>query len=105
MDTITATENDTDLAALTIDWDSMSDADLAAIMAGDDLLASLMATAHYSARHPEPPAPVTTFVAGEERPGKWVNCSRCHGQGNIGHYRHVAHGVCFRCGGAGKVRA
>lgn len=30
-------------------------------------------------------------------------CSRCKGAGHIDHYLHVAHGVCFKCGGEGKV--
>jgi DnaJ-class molecular chaperone len=28
-------------------------------------------------------------------------CSRCKGTGNTGH--RVAHGICFKCGGSGKV--
>jgi uncharacterized phage protein len=30
-------------------------------------------------------------------------CPRCQGTGHIDHYLHVAHGVCFKCGGSGKV--
>lgn len=29
-------------------------------------------------------------------------CSRCNGAGHFNCYRHVANGVCFRCGGNGR---
>lgn len=29
-------------------------------------------------------------------------CKRCQGSGEIKSYRHVANGVCFKCGGYGK---
>lgn len=32
-----------------------------------------------------------------------VPCPKCGGQGTIDGYRHIQHGKCFRCGGAGRV--
>lgn len=31
--------------------------------------------------------------------GNFHNCKRCHGAGVFPEYRHVSHGICFRCGG------
>ncbi len=47
----------------------------------------------------------------EEREVKmeWVKnapkkkCSRCKGKGYLAAYMHVAHGVCYKCGGDGEV--
>ncbi len=33
-----------------------------------------------------------------------VDCFKCSGKGFIEGFGHVANGVCFRCGGAGKLR-
>lgn len=30
-------------------------------------------------------------------------CTRCNGKGRIGHYNHIDDGICFACGGSGKV--
>jgi RecJ-like exonuclease len=30
-------------------------------------------------------------------------CDRCGGKGHIDHWAHVANGVCFACGGSGKL--
>lgn len=32
-----------------------------------------------------------------------MNCGKCGGTGNLPSYRHVAGGVCFRCGGNGRA--
>ena len=32
-----------------------------------------------------------------------VPCGRCGGKGRLDCYRHVANGVCFACGGVGRV--
>lgn len=32
-------------------------------------------------------------------------CGKCNGKGRIREYGHVADGVCFECGGTGKVEA
>ncbi len=34
---------------------------------------------------------------------KCFDCPRCEGKGEIAAFRNVAGGVCFRCGGSGKV--
>lgn len=31
------------------------------------------------------------------------DCPKCEGHGKIGAYNHVMAGVCFKCGGSGKV--
>ena len=31
------------------------------------------------------------------------DCPKCEGHGKIGAYSHVMLGVCFKCGGSGKV--
>jgi len=30
-------------------------------------------------------------------------CGKCDGTGRLGHYGHIANGVCFDCGGSGKI--
>lgn len=30
-------------------------------------------------------------------------CGKCNGTGELRQYMHIAHGVCFTCGGTGKV--
>ena len=32
-----------------------------------------------------------------------ANCAKCNGTGRLGHYGHIANGVCFDCQGTGKV--
>ena len=34
---------------------------------------------------------------------KTTACPRCSGKGNIPEYGFIAEGVCFRCGGSGRV--
>ena len=32
-----------------------------------------------------------------------ATCPKCNGTGILSHYAHIASGVCFDCGGAGKI--
>lgn len=32
-----------------------------------------------------------------------IDCPRCTGQGNLSHFAHVSNGVCFLCGGRGRL--
>jgi hypothetical protein len=32
-------------------------------------------------------------------------CPRCKGSGGLNQFLHVAHGICFKCGGSGEVEA
>jgi RecJ-like exonuclease len=34
-----------------------------------------------------------------------IDCPRCEGQGHIHEYAMIADGICFKCGGTGKVNA
>lgn len=31
------------------------------------------------------------------------DCPRCKGKGYLDAYLHIAHGICFKCGGNGKI--
>ena len=31
-------------------------------------------------------------------------CPKCNGSGVLHHYRHIANGQCFRCGGSGQTK-
>lgn len=31
------------------------------------------------------------------------NCLRCKGMGYLDQYLHIAHGICYKCGGSGEV--
>lgn len=34
-----------------------------------------------------------------------ITCPRCDGSGHIGEYAMIRDGVCFKCGGSGKINA
>lgn len=36
---------------------------------------------------------------------KQINCPRCDGTGHIPEYFNIRDGLCFKCGGSGKVNA
>lgn len=35
---------------------------------------------------------------------KWKTCRRCSGRGWLEAYRHVNNGICFKCGGEGRLK-
>jgi hypothetical protein len=49
--------------------------------------------------HQQTEVPIYARINGELRKMNYTPCFRCSGAGVLPHYKHVEHGICFRCRG------